>query len=931
MILVAGTSGIGKTTLINEVQKPLLRRRGLFIKGKFNQYNRDTPYEAFISAFSSLADHFLALPEAQLTRIREGLLKTLGHNARVAVDLIPRFGAVLGELPELEDLGSVSNANRFRLALDAIVSAIVQYEYPLVIFIDDLQWADGGSLGLIQNIFERRQGAQLFLIGAYRDNEVDHLHPLTRCLQSLTDMGLDIARASLNPLNENDLAGLIADSLHSSSAETKDICEEVMLKTHGNPFFVHEVLTQLYHAKAFNFSAQLGRWEWDIKNIRSLGLSSNVIDFLIIKIRNMGAEVIPLLAHAACIGHEFDLKTLCTLTGTGLQEASKILAGPCQEHILIYEGPSFLFQHASSEERPADTFDGIKYRFVHDRVQQACHALVPEAEIKKIKLQYGRHLLRNSSSEDVKKNLSVQIAELFNSGVDYIEGPSEQSLVVDLNLMAANKSAASLSYGSSVKFARLGLKLLEDIGGGYSDTYRNLMLIAAEAEYSNQNADAAEQLFEELLSKGGDPYSLALIYEKKTALYGLTGEFDKACVSGIEALKHLGIRLPKNPHILLGIALSMKTLYMARRLRKNNRLTSQMLSPQVQDKNYRLIVLTLFSMQYNAFQSDMKFFTYVTAYALQLILKHGPSDGASNICSSLALMTLLVTNNYSHAQELAELSIEVAETHEPRIYLGKVLFANAYCLLHWSKDVRRSIAQLSTAEDLLSQAGEVTWLDTARAVRIFFIMHFAPYIQDIAKQAEDMRGVTKLKISQTAKPGYSITQQYLRTMQGLIPNIVTFRDGDETDREAIAGVVEKVPTVSTRTNYLILQAQSFVIFNEYETAYRLLKLCELDKILGSVAVAYHNFFLGLCTSALYQQGFANYGQAFLKLQTTLRKAKKWAEVVPVNFKHFALILEAELQLFKGQYLKATALYDEAISTAEQYSYFWVAGLAADRC
>ncbi|HYX35059.1 MAG TPA: AAA family ATPase, partial [Oligoflexus sp.] len=197
MILVAGTSGIGKTTLINEVQKPLLRRRGLFIKGKFNQYNRDTPYEAFISAFSSLADHFLALPEAQLTRIREGLLRTLGHNARVAVDLIPRFGAVLGELPELDDLGSVGNANRFRLALDAIVSAIVQYEYPLVIFIDDLQWADGGSLGLIQNIFERREGAQLFLIGAYRDNEVDQLHPLTRCIQSLTDMGLDIARVGL--------------------------------------------------------------------------------------------------------------------------------------------------------------------------------------------------------------------------------------------------------------------------------------------------------------------------------------------------------------------------------------------------------------------------------------------------------------------------------------------------------------------------------------------------------------------------------------------------------------------------------------------------------------------------------------------------------------------------------------------------------------
>ncbi|HYX37254.1 MAG TPA: GAF domain-containing protein, partial [Oligoflexus sp.] len=745
-------------------------------------------------------------------------------------------------------------------------------------------------------------------------------------------MGLDIARAGLSPLSELDLAGLIADSLCSSTTETKDICEEVMHKTHGNPFFVHEVLTQLYHAKAFNFSAQLGRWQWDIYNIRALGLSSNVIDFLIVKIKNLGAEVIPLLAHAACIGHEFDLKTLCALSGAGLQEATKILAGPCQEHILIYEGPSFLFQHTSSEERPAATFDGIRYRFVHDRVQQACHALFPDAEIKKIKLQYGRHLLRYSSDEDVKKNLIVQIAELFNSGLDYIEDSSEQSLVVDLNLKAAKKSAASLSYGSAVKFARLGLEILQRVDkDNLGDRWRALMFTLAEAEYHNHNVEISEQLFESLLSKGGNPFSMALVYEKKTALYGLTGEYEKACLSGIEALKLLGIDLPAKPHIAYAAFECLRSLYLAGKLRKSGQLFERLMSPPVDDEKHKLTVALFIAIQFNSFQHSINLFTLANAYPIRILLKNGNTEGASGLYQNLALLTLLINRDYHHAAAVADLGIEFAKKYESKSSLGKTLFSNAYCLLPWAKDVRETTGVIAEAEDFLAQAGETAWLDSARATRLFFTMHYAPYIQGIAKMARDMEGVTMLKISQAATPGYCITQQYLRVMDGVVPDILTFRDEDIWDRDAIDKVMNKVPTTTSRTVYLVLQSQSFLIFNQYEDALQLLLACELNKVVGCVSVAYHNFFIGLCASALHQRQLMGSWECGKRLRSTLKKARTWASVVPVNFKHFALILEAEFQLFKGQYLKATVLYDEAISTAEQYSYFWVAGLAADRC
>ncbi|MDQ3232534.1 MAG: hypothetical protein M3Q07_11985, partial [Pseudobdellovibrionaceae bacterium] len=643
-----------------------------------------------------------------------------------------------------------------------------------------------------------------------------------------------------------------------------------MLKTHGNPFFVHEVLTQLYHVKAFNFSAQLGRWEWDIENIRLLGLSSNVIDFLIIKIKNMGAEVIPLLAHAACIGHEFDLKTLCALSGAGLQEASKILAAPCQEHILIYEGPSFVFQHSSNEDRPAYTFDGIRYRFVHDRVQQACHTLLPEAEIKKIKLLYGRHLLRNSSDEDVKKNLIVQIAELFNTGLDYID-PPERSLIVDLNLMASKKSSASLSYGSAVKFARLGLEILQNTDSDdQGDRWRALMFALAEAEYHNHNVEISEQIFETLLSKGGHPFSMALVYEKKVALYSLTGENEKACLSGIEALKLLGVNLPVKPLMVHGLFECFRSLYLARKLRKSGHLVESLMSPPINDEKHKLTVALFIAVQFNSYQHSINFFTLALAYPIRLLLKRGSTEGASSLYNNLAQLTLLISQDYHHAATLADLGIEFAKKYESKGSLGRTLLSNAYCLLHWAKDVRESSAMLAEAEDLFIQAGEISWLDTLRAIKIFYPMHYAPYIQDITKIALDMEAVTKLKISPYATPGFCITQQYLRVMGGIVPDILTFRDEDSWDKDAVDQVMQIVPTTTTRTVYLVLQSQSFLIFNQYEKAFELLLGCDLNKMLGTLSAAYYNFFLGLCASALHRRQLMDYYESARRLRSALK-------------------------------------------------------------
>ena len=266
IVLVSGYSGIGKTAIVNEVHKPIVRQHGYFINGKFDQFKRNIPYAALIQAFGSLIGQLLTQSSEKLQAWREKLGAALGTNGAVIVDVIPEIELIIGKQPEVPQLGAAESQNRFNRVFQEFIGVFTRAEHPLVIFLDDLQWADSASLNLMQLLVGNSESQYLLLIGAYRDNEVNPTHPLVQAIEQIAKTGTPVNNIVLQPLDFGNVSELIADTL-TANDKVKLLAELIFHKTGGNPFFITQLLQALYQENLLYFEFSSGSWQWDLAQI----------------------------------------------------------------------------------------------------------------------------------------------------------------------------------------------------------------------------------------------------------------------------------------------------------------------------------------------------------------------------------------------------------------------------------------------------------------------------------------------------------------------------------------------------------------------------------------------------------------------------------------------------------------------------------------
>ena len=335
MMLVGGYAGVGKTSLIQEVYKPIVRQRGYFIAGKFDQIARSTPFGALIQAFRGFVQQLLTESEDRLAAWRSHLIEALEVNGSVIAEVIPQIELVLGKQPASPVLAPTEAQNRFRLVFQNFVGAIARKEHPLVIFLDDLQWVDSATLNLLGPLLTSPDVQHLFLIGAYRDNEVDGAHPLVRALGALETEGVRLQQMSLRPLELPDLMSLIRDTLHCELSEAEPLASLVSQKTGGNPFFVIQFLKALWREKLIEFDYEKGHWTFRMDAIAAAGMTDNVVDLMTRKIQRLTPKAQKALTLGACIGNQFDLNTLAIVSRQSPDEAAGDLKEAIQEGLIL--------------------------------------------------------------------------------------------------------------------------------------------------------------------------------------------------------------------------------------------------------------------------------------------------------------------------------------------------------------------------------------------------------------------------------------------------------------------------------------------------------------------------------------------------------------------------------------------------------------------
>ena len=957
MILISGYSGIGKSALVNEIHKPITRQRGYFIKGKFDQLQRDIPYSAIAQAFQDLIHKLLSESEARLQTWKKKILEAVGNNGQIIIDVIPEVEKVTGQQPPVEELGTTQNQNRFNLLFQRFLNIFCQKEHPLVMFIDDLQWADLASLNLIEQLISNLDNQYFLLIGAYRNNEVSPTHPLIYTLEKINQAKISVNQITLSPLNIKHINQLITDTLNCSSEYAKPLAELIAEKTAGNPFFLNQLLYSLYQEKLIVFNSRQtlfniddnksSCWQWDIDKIKSTSITDNVVDLMISKIKKLDPSTQEILKLAACIGNTFNLEILSIVNNKSLADTARDLQHALDEGLIIpldnnYKVP-LLWNYDELSERLSEVTSicstPIYYKFRHDKVQSSAYSLISETEKKPIHLQIGTLLLNRVEGDALLQKKIFDIANHLNKGSTLIIEQTEKNRLAQLNLQAGKSAQSSNAYKLASKYFNKGLQLLAN------DTWKNqyqltleLYLKILENSYLNNDFKEIEEISLAIAKQAKGIFDLLKMYQIKALYYYTTFQPQKAIDTAIEILPELGIHLSLEANEITQRTEIQKEFI---ELTLENKSIGSLAKLPAMVNEQKLASIPLIQQVLSA-SNTVKFalFIELVLTLVSLCLKYGNPPQASLIYSYYGMLLCGVMGKTEDGYQFGELSIRLLEKNHNSELRAEVFFLYYGYIWCWKNPINDKVAQAQLLHGLQQgmSAGhnEYVGLLTQAYCTIKFLggcnleeieQDYEKYILLVKKLYQEY-SINFLNICK------NITRNLINTHYSqdclLIDNS---EDSQNTEDEYIQEYVNQ------NQGWLLFiyyfgKTFNFYFFKFYSKSLDNSKCAEkyVNVPGGALALnAQHNFFFSLASLAFYSYSNPEQQEELLKqVEKNQTRMEGWTEHCPETFQHKYDLVEAEKARILGQNWQAEEFYEKAIQGAKKYEFIHEEALAYER-
>ncbi|SEU37463.1 trifunctional serine/threonine-protein kinase/ATP-binding protein/sensor histidine kinase [Stigmatella erecta] len=910
LLLVRGYSGIGKSAVVHELHKPVVRQRGFFLSGKFDQLQQAIPYATLAQAIRGLTQHLLAGSDEALARWRERLREAFEGQGQLLVDLVPQLELVAGKQPPVQELPPSEAQHRFTRVFRKFLGLFATPEHPLVLFLDDLQWADLASLQLIQHLLTYPTSPSVLVIGAYRDNEVSPSHPLTLALAQMREAGARMTDVQLEPLQLEQVRQLVSDALPGAAATevVEPLAKLAHEKTGGNPFFLLQFMLTL-HQDGLLVRTLKGTWRWDAAGVQAKGYSDNVVDFMVGKLRQLSFGTQHLLRLAACVGSTFPLQTLGIISHRPeVTEVQRDLSPAFLEGLLV-------------------RVDTEQYRFLHDRIQQAAYTLIAKQERKNVHLKIGRLMLESLSPEEVQEKLFDVVGQL-NAGAELITEDAERLRVARLNAEAGRKAKDSVALRSAVNYFTAAFQLLpgEPWEADPALAFR-IRLEHATCEFMSGNATEAIRLVDDLLLHTRNPKDTAAGYCLKTDILIGMGDIQNALTCLLEGLALMG--MPMSPHPTWQEVEAAHAEVEA--LIGERSIESLVELPLMTDPNKEAVMSLLGAMYAPAFVTDTNLLLLHLSRMVALSLRYGNTGASVNGYTWYGLAVLgHAFKQYREGYAFGELACALVDRHGFTGLRGKALYGMEM-LAYWTQPLSKSLEFVRQAFQLTLQASDsqVAGYCFNHIVMVrFFLGH------DLAEVYQE--SVTNLDFARRAefrdsKDIVHFTQRHVQQLRGLTPSFDSM-SGDDFDEAAFEAGLTPARMSTMRCWYWLIKSQSCFMRGAYAEALQAANTSlELSwSSIGHIQLMEIHLFRALALAACY--GTMS-GQEQAKALEALRQHRQqladWAVYSPWTFQAPERLVAAELARVTGQHDEALRAYEQAYQAACEHDYRQKAALACE--
>lgn len=906
LAFISGYAGVGKTALVNELRFPVAALGGRFISGKFDQTQRALPYAAFVESFSKLCQQLLGGTPAELEAFRTRVLETLGANAGLLLEFIPELEAVIGPQPLPPPLETVATANRFTLTLLGFFNSMVAADHPLVLFLDDLQWADSASLDLLYMVVTRTVRSNFMVICAYRDTKLSSRHPLPAVIENVKREWPLVEHISLGGLPLGQANELLADTLDAAIDEVAPLAELIHAKTAGNPFFMRQVLETLVNEEELVFDPRSVAWQWDATRVKALDISDNVIQLMLRKIARLPADVRRVLQAAACIGNTFELDLL------------RVVAD-CDE-----EGPKKLLLPAI--EGGLVALIGNAARFTHDRIQQAVYETLAPQEAPGIHLRLGRHLIEQRQGLD----LPLVAVRQLNFGSSLIESTAELQRLAELNLQAGHTASASMAYGEARDFYAMGEGLLAGAEESDLSLLCEFRLRQAEmAFYLGDVANAIERLHE-LIQATSDMYLRVRIYQMLIDIHTVELRTGKALEVGWEALGQLGVAIPKGGSTT-SIEADVEEIDRILEKLDIERIANW---PEMRDEHELAIAGTFTHMVMPAYIAAAGEFPFIVLEFIQRTLKGGLSRFSSYAFSVYGMLLAGVLERYESAYRMGQLAVEIAQRPDGAGQRGRANFLLAIGVMHWREPLEATLPVLDKGWKAGVETGDLQ-------IASYCINHFhgnallaGQSLTELGQSLEQFSEVHRVIRQEESQQGFSMTTRLVEALRypaaaEELPDLLI----DHGGAEKVLDTWSKTGNTPLLSIYYLMKCLLAMILEKPDEVLHAVEQVEpnIGGILGVTWLPQHHYFYALAQTEAVRDGRVEAAEALSRIGGFCEQMKIWAKECPKNYRPKLLLIQAEMADLTGEdpgvLLDA---YDQAIDAAAQAGRTLDQALACER-